>query len=455
MKLNKNGQLITIALGAILNPLNSAMISIALPYIQKDFQLPYTTATWLISSYYLSSAIAQPVMGKISDQIGPRRLFLAGLILVAISALAAPWSTTFFALLLFRLFQSVGSSTLYPSGVSIIHRHAQGNQAYAMAFIATCTTTSAALGPTVGGFLVAWGGWPAIFTVNFPVLALSFLLGWFFLPPDPKPSKRSLDDTLRKVDFPGIVLFALAIAFFLWFLLSFESRPHPISGLVGLVFGIAFVLRELKVDHPFIDFHFFIKHPGLATVYMQFIVINIFYYSLFFGLPTYFQTTLHFDARYSGMLMLFISGWSALVSPSTGRWADRAGFCRPLLAGASCMTVGAILLTLFFTDASLTAIGITLSITGISFGIMNVALQAAVLKLSPSSMIGVSSGLFQTSRYFGSILSSVVLGLVFGNEISSGSLHQLGYVLIGLSIIVSLISFMLWMKEWKRKEPNP
>lgn len=111
------------------------------------------------------------------------------------------------------------------------------------------------------------------------------------------------------------------------------------------------------------------------------------------------------------------------------------------------MALGAILLTAFFINASLMTIGIVLSIVGISFGIMNVALQAAVLKLSPSSMIGVSSGLFQTSRYFGSILSSVVLGLIFGNEISADSLQQLGYVLIGISIIVSIISFILWKKH--------
>lgn len=450
MRLNKNSQwslLITIASGAMLNPLNSAMISIALPNIQKDFQLSYTTVTWLISSYYLSSAVAQPIMGKISDQIGPRRLFLVGLILVAVSALAAPWSPTFFSLLLFRLFQSVGSSTLYPSGVSIIHRNVKDSQAYAMAFIAACTTTSAALGPTVGGFLVAWGSWPAIFTVNFPLLALSFFLGWFFLPPDPKPSKRPLYDILRKVDLPGIVLFTLTVAFLLWFLLSFETQVHPISGLVGLLCGIAFVWREVKVDHAFIDLPFFIAHPALAIVYIQFIVLNIFYYSLFFGLPTYFQTILHFDARYCGMLMLFISGWSALVSPSTGKWADRVGFCQPLIAGAGFMAVGAILLTALFINASLMTIGIILSIIGISFGIMNVTLQAAVLRLSPPSMIGISSGLFQTSRYFGSILSSVVLGLVFGNEISSGSLQHLGYVLIGISIVVSIISFILWQQN--------
>ncbi|MGA9174779.1 MAG: MFS transporter, partial [Thermoactinomyces sp.] len=95
--------LIAIASGTLLNPLNSSMISMALHRIQEDFHLSFTTVSWLISSYYLASAIGQPVMGKIGDQLGRKNIFLIGLILVALSAFSAPWAPTFFILILARL----------------------------------------------------------------------------------------------------------------------------------------------------------------------------------------------------------------------------------------------------------------------------------------------------------------------------------------------------------------
>jgi len=273
--------LFTVASGNIFNPLNSSMISVALPRIQSDFQLSYTTVSWLISSYYLSSAIAQPIMGKIGDQIGTKKMFLGGLLLVAVSAVAAPWAPTFLALLLLRLFQSVGSSSIFPSGVSIIHRNVQKNQASAMAIIAVCNSATAALGPTIGGFLVAWGDWPAIFTINFPLLLLSFLLGWFFLPPDPKQIKQPLREILGKLDIPGIILFALTAVFSLWFLLSLESQLHLVSGLAGLIFLVGFIWWEMRTESAFIDIRFFCRHRELAIVYGQFMVLNIFFMRCF------------------------------------------------------------------------------------------------------------------------------------------------------------------------------
>lgn len=121
--------LTAVASGTMLNPLNSSMISLALHSIQHEFHLSFTTVSWLISSFYLASAVAQPVTGKLGDLIGRKRLFLFGLILVAVSAIGAPFAPTFMTLLVMRLFQSVGSSAIYPSGVGLIRNHIHERQA--------------------------------------------------------------------------------------------------------------------------------------------------------------------------------------------------------------------------------------------------------------------------------------------------------------------------------------
>lgn len=443
MKISKKSRavfLTAVASGTMLNPLNSSMISLALHSIQHEFRLSFTTVSWLISSFYLASAVAQPVTGKLGDLIGRKSLFLFGLILVAVSAIGAPFAPTFMTLLVMRLFQSVGSSAIYPSGVGLIRSHIHERQASALAVLSIFASAMTALGPTVGGFLIVWGGWPAIFIVNLPFIILSFLLGMYMFPKDQKKGV-GLRTVIRQLDVPGILLFAGGIILLLSFLLSFSTSPHASEGVIGVILLVAFVWRELKTEKPFIDVRLFKTQRSLSAVYVQFILLNVFFYCLFFGLPSYFQDEMHLSVQTSGLFMLFMSGMSIAVSPITGKWIDRSGVIKPILAGALLMTAGAVLLTVFFISVPVIGKGLILSLLGIGYGLGNVALQAAMLKTSPSDMVGTTSGLFQTCRYLGSILSSVILGLLFGKEITAAHFDIMGMILIvvgALSLFMAL-----------------
>ncbi len=445
MKKNRTLFLTAVASGTMLNPLNSSMIALALHSIQKDFGLSFTTVSWLISSFYLASAVAQPVTGKIGDIFGRKKTFLTGLVLVALSAVGAPFSTTFFMLLAMRMIQSIGSSAIYPSGMTLIRDHIKERQASALAVLSIFASAMVALGPTIGGYLIVWGHWPAIFWVNFPFIIISFVLGWYLFPKDIKQDKARIKELFSNLDFLGIGFFAAGMVFFLWFLLSFGAKVHYLSGITGVIFFGLFALRELKVREPFIDIRIFKSHPKLSMVYLQFIFLNIFFYCLFFGLPSYFQEVLGLSVEHSGLLMLFMSGVSIIISSVTGKWIDRTGVNQPIIIGSFISIIGALIFTLFFIDASYLVIGLILSIMGLSYGIGNVVLQVAMVKESPQNIVGTTSGLFQTCRYLGSILSSIILGLVFGAEISSENMKIIGGVLIVSGTISFLMS--LWFSR--------
>jgi len=87
--------ILTIGLGTLLNPLNSSMISVALTRLQNEFELSFADASWLISIFYLASAVGQPVMGKLSDMFGAKKLFISGLIIVATASVLALFSPNF------------------------------------------------------------------------------------------------------------------------------------------------------------------------------------------------------------------------------------------------------------------------------------------------------------------------------------------------------------------------
>ncbi|AFZ92455.1 MFS transporter [Bacillus velezensis] len=433
--------LTAVASGTMLNPLNSSMISLALHSIQHEFHLSFTTVSWLISSFYLASAVAQPVTGKLGDMLGRKKLFLIGLLLVAVSAVGAPFAPTFMTLLIMRLFQSIGSSAIYPSGVGLIRSNIQEKQASALAVLSIFASAMTALGPTLGGFLIVWGGWPAIFFVNLPFIILSFFLGMYMFPKDEKREIGGLKGVLRQLDTIGILLFAGAIILLLSFLLSFSTKPHYTEGVFGLLFVGLFIWRELKTEKPFIDVRLFKTHRKLSSVYIQFILLNIFFYCIFFGLPSYFQDEMHLSVQTSGLIMLFMSGMSILVSPLTGKWIDKKGLLQPIVAGTCLTAIGAVLLTFFFLQAPMIGKGLILSVLGVGYGFGNVTSQAAMLTTSPADMVGTTSGLFQTCRYLGSILSSVILGILFGKEITAGHFHMLGTILIVVGAVSLLMAF--------------
>jgi MFS family permease len=198
--------LLAVAMGILLNPLNSSMISVALSRLQGEFQLSFADSTWLISTYYLASAIGQPLMGKWSDTIGRKRLFIIGLGLVALASMLAPLSPGFGWLIAFRMIQALGSSALYPAGMAVIREHITEKQAQAFAILSVFSSTSAAFGPSIGGFLIHNWDWQSIFMVNFPLIIISFVLTLYSFPKD-KPA----GGTGSGVDVAGVLLFAVSL----------------------------------------------------------------------------------------------------------------------------------------------------------------------------------------------------------------------------------------------------
>ncbi|WP_100486707.1 MFS transporter [Sporolactobacillus pectinivorans] len=437
--------LAAICTGTILNPLNSSMIALALHSIQNDYRLSFATVSWLVSGFYLASAVGQPLTGKMGDLVGRKRIFMIGLVIAAIAAIGAPLAPAFLFLLLMRILQAAGSSAVYPSGVALVQGHViHDKQASSLAVLAICASVMTAFGPTVGGFLIVWGGWPGIFYVNLPFIFVSFTLGWLVIPKDVKKTGVNFRSVIHDLDLPGIFLFSTGMICLLWFLLTLEEAVHVFVAGIGLLSFVFFAWREWRTEKPFVDLRLLKKNHTLSLVYLLFVLMNLANYCLFYGMPTYFQSALHFNVRLSGMMMLFMSMASVAVSLLTGRWVDRIGPGAPIKTSATATVAGAILLLLVTLNQSAAMIGIALIVLGAGYGVGNVALQSAMLDVSPKESVGISSGLFQTCRYIGSILSSAVLGLIFGKTVTAAHLLTLSWVLIAVSIPALLLSLVFF-----------
>ncbi|NUU79072.1 MFS transporter [Paenibacillus xylanilyticus] len=455
MSIRSRWLMISVGLGILLNPLNSSMVSVAIPRLQNVFHLDFTVVSWIIFSFYIASAIAQPIMGKASDLFGRRRIFLSGLVVSFVASLLAPLSPNFGWLIVFRIVQSIGTSMMVAVGMAIVRIHIIEKQATALSVLSIFLSGAAAIGPFIGGVIIHWWGWPSIFLVNIPFVMTSFLLAWRHIPKDsPSTTSNVRNMSFRKwydlIDASGVLLFTVGLVALLVGLLSAKSSgqislSNVIVALIGFVGLGAFVRHELKAKSPFIPLRTFAKYPAMTWVNVEFMVVNLLYYSLFFGLPSYLQIVRHVSEFHTGMLMLCLGLCSLVASPMAGRWIDKSGPRPALLMSGILMTFGSVWIVTLDQTTPVISVCLALAAFGISNGLNSVAMQAALFKSSPKEIIGVASGIFNTSRYLGTILSSLLISSVMGDNFSFEGFRILG-------IILTLIALSLVFINWRHKE---
>lgn len=449
MNIQKKGLMLAVGLGIMLNPLNSSMISVAISRLQQVYQLNFTAVSWIILSFYIASAVAQPVMGKCSDLFGRRKIFLMGLVIVFVSSMLAPWSPSFSWLIVFRIVQSIGTSMMVAVGMAIVRINVTEKQASALSTLAIFLSGAAAVGPFIGGVLIHWWDWHSIFIVNIPFVMASFLFAWKTIPKEESSpfiaGHMSIRQWLALIDTQGILLFTVALVALLIGLLSVNSAGdssiwHLLTGGIGLISLVMFIRHELKAATPFIPLRTFATYPEMTWVNVQYMLVNILFYALFFGVPTYLKQVRHLNEVYAGMSMLALGLCSLIISPIAGRWIDKSGSRPALIVSAGLMTFGSILIVIMNETSPIVIVIVALALFGISNGLNAVGMQAALLKSTPKEIIGVASGIFNTSRYLGTILSSLLIGIVMGDAFSVTGFQILGVILTVLAASLIMMS---------------
>ncbi len=423
---------LAVSLGVILNPLNTTMITVALPYIQEDFQLSATDISWLIASYFIISAIFTPLIGKLSDMYGRKLIFLVGFLLVVVSSILAPSSMNMLTLLVMRGIQAIGTSAHFPAGIGIIRNVIHHKQNRIIGLLAVFATTSAAFGPTIGGLLIQLGGWPVIFYVNLPILALAIILTIIYIPKDEKTAGKTCP-----WDVTGISLFSLAIVTWMLFLLELEQNVQIGTLLFASVTTIAFYMYEKGKDEPFIDVNFFRNNLNITLIFGQYILSTVIFFAVLLSFPTFLQSVIGTTSRMAGIVMLALSLFAMVMTPIATRWMERTGFRLPLFVSILIGLLGVGLMFFVKEDSGLFFIGFVLSVLGICNGIQNIGLQNLLYASIDKEDSGIASGLLMTSRFVGNILASSMYGIAFASGMDDGSMMNLTMMLFVVAVLLA------------------
>lgn len=427
--------MVGVASGAILVPLNSTMLAVALPSVMTAFSVPPDAAAALVTVYLGAVAIAVPISGSLGDRFGHRRAFLVGVAGFGLASLVAAFAPAFAVLVIARVLQAVSGALVSTSSVALIRATAPASRrGAAFGLFDMLVSTSAALGPIVGGLIVGAFDWRAMFLLAAPIAVIAVLA--VALRPDPMLLAEARGERLtrRAIDAPGLVVLALLL---LAVLLGLRAgRDGPIDWLAAgaiPVILIVFVRLELRTAHPAVDPRLFASRPFAAAV-AGVLLATIVLHATLVLVPLLIEVLQHGSPETSGLVLLGISALGAVAAPFGGRLSDRVGRRGPALVGAVAAAVGLAVLWQVSTVASAVVLGLLLAIVGAGMGLAGSPRQAAALETVGADRVGMAAGTYYTGRYLGGVLGASLAGAVLGGAVTGAGV-SLGF---GLLTVVAI-----------------
>jgi MFS family permease len=426
-------------LGAILNPVNSSIIAVSLVPIGVAFGAPPAQTAWLISGLYLATAIGQPVVGRLVDIYGPRRLYLAGTALVGVAGLLGALAPSFGVLVVARVLLGFGTCAGYPAAMYLIRSEARRtgvqSPSTVLTALAVSSQTIAVIGPSLGGLLIGLGGWRTTFAVNLPLAAACLVLGALRL-----PAGRGQDAGRRGLglDFAGITLFAGMLVSLLLFLMNL-GLAHGYLLVLAAVAAAGLAVRELRTAEPFIDLRVLGDNLPLLATYARNLLASVVSYAFLYGYPQWLESGRGLHPAEAGLVLLPLFGVGIVVSTTTGRRPEVRG---KLLVGAAVQAVACAALLLVGSGSPIWLLVLISMVVGVPQGLNSLANQNALYHQADPARMASSAGLLRTFLYLGAIVASAANGAFLRHRADTAGLHHLAVFLLvvaGLFGVVTVV----------------
>ncbi|MBU8698411.1 MFS transporter [Bacillus pumilus] len=428
MRLQKESLIIySLLLGAILVPVNSTMIAVALSSISTYYDQSISNITWVVTIYLIVMAVTQPIAGKLGDIYGHRRMYLTGVTLFLIGSIGCALAPNLAFLIIFRSIQAAGGAILTPNSIALIRATVSPEKlSKTMGYFGFGAGIGAALGPFIGSILIQSFDWHSIFLVNIPFLFLTLVTGVLLIP------KIKHTRIHARVDMIGSLYLTIGIATVILCSKSQLLNEYFIYGILALIVIPLFFRHVRKVKNPIIDLSLF-KNSSFTNANLSIMLSNFVMYAILLIMPLFMEQQLALSHTQSGMTLSVFSLCMSLSGLLGARLHPKKGAKKMIRFSFLCLTLSGIMLITLSQFPTLPLLMVTLVAGGISSGIGMTSMQMASLTAVDQSLSGSASGIFSTFRYFGSIISSTLIGIMSGFQ-------SLFIVLMGAGILGFLLS---------------
>jgi EmrB/QacA subfamily drug resistance transporter len=410
-------------LGSSLASLDATVVNIALPRIETDLGGGLATVQWTVNAYALALAAFLLLGGSLGDRLGRRRVFLVGVVWFALASAVCAAAPTSGLLIAARALQGVGGALLTPGSLALLEAEfAPRERAAAIGAWSGFAGVAVAIGPFLGGWLIAAVSWRLIFLINLPLAALVVVVALRHVPESRAPG------TPARLDVVGTGLAAVGLTGLVYALTEGPSggwgRPLVLGALVvGVGALVAFVPVERRRADPLLPLGLFSSAQFSAANGVTLVVYAALGGALFL-LPLQLQRVLHYSPTAAGAALLPVTVVLFALSARNGRLATRIGPRLPMTAGPLVAAGGLLILTALRTGpAGVAVLLVGMTVFGLGLSFVVAPLTATVLAAAPPEHAGVASAVNTDVARTAQLLAVALLPVAAG--ITSASYNDL------------------------------
>ena len=412
-----------LAIGLFASVVDHGSVNVALPSIATDMRIDLPSVQWVVIGFALViSALLLP-MGRLSDLFGRKRVYILGSFVMILGAVVAGLSPNLAVLLLARVVQGVGAAMTQGTGMAIMTQvfppHERGR---AIGLLMTTVGVGAVCGPAIGGVLVDWLGWSAVFFLNIPmvligvVATLAVLRGW---ESERAPAGSSFDWVGAALSTGMLVSLLLGLTSA--YRAGWASPLILVALVVSGTMFLTFIWWELRCQSPMLDLRFFrfrVFSFGVSAAFLTFLGSS----AVLFLMPFYLQNVLGYPPRVAGLVIVPAALCMATMGSVAGVLSDKFGWRWFTVGGMVCSTVGLVVLTRLTDTSSLALVIGALVLTNTGMGTFYSPNTSSVLSSVGRESYGVVSGFLNLVRN-----SANVVSLAIATTVVTATMGSMGF----------------------------
>jgi EmrB/QacA subfamily drug resistance transporter len=446
--------LVSLSLSMLMPSLDTSIANVGLPTLAQAFHASFQAVQWIVIAYLLAITSLIVSVGRFGDLLGRRRLLLIGIGLFTAASLLCGVAPTLWLLVAARAVQGLGAAMMMALTVAMIGETIpKAKTGSAMGLLGTMSAMGTALGPSLGGILIAGCGWRTIFLVNVPLGILNLVLAYRYLPASAVTAKADR----KRFDSLGTLLLALTLAAYALAVTiggGHIDRLNMALLLAAILGAGLFVLAQARVASPLIQLAAFRNATLSAGLGMSTLVATVMMATLVVG-PFYLSRALGLNEALVGLVMSIGPIISALSGIPAGRIVDRLGAPFMVFAGLVEMVAGLCALTMLPAMFGVAGYIAAIAILTPGYQMFQAANSTIIMTDIRADQRGVISGMLSLSRNLGLITGASVMGAVFAlasatsdiiaaapEAVSTGMriTFAVAAVLIGLALAIALAS---------------
>ncbi|WP_010650407.1 DHA2 family efflux MFS transporter permease subunit [Oceanobacillus massiliensis] len=459
--INRNMIVTLLLAGSFIAILNQTLMITAIPPIMEEMGITANTAQWLTTVFMLVSGIMIPVSAFLLERFTTRQLFITAMSIFAVGTLVAGIAPDFSTLLIGRVIQSVGAGVMLPLMqtvfLMIFPVHKRGA---AMGLIGLVISFAPAIGPALSGYVTEHYSWRILFFIILPIAIIDIAVAFFAL-------KNVTELQKPKLDILSVILSSFGFGGLLY---GFTSAGNHgwlagvtvVSLAIGAIALVLFILRQLRLKHPMLEFRVF-----TYSIFPLAVAIGMIVFMGLIGvetlIPLYMQNMRDFTAFEAGLTLLPGALITGLMSPITGRIFDKFGARKLVMVGLAIITVSSLAFIRLDTNTSLAFMTIMYSVRMFGLSMVMMPIATAGLNQLPNRLIPHGAAMDNTMRQIAASVGTAILVTVMTtSEESAASREIVNPDIYGVNIafiVVAILSFIgliisYFIKDAKRSQED-